>query len=263
MSDKPTQPPLNISAHTNHTEEEDLWDLEGIEDASGEMPPQQREEVAPAPTPPPRKKTPRKKESSNDPPPSQKKDNRLSILEKITLAGLCTLFLGLAVFSYVWLYKKNQTVDPFTVELPFQGKYITISEFSSYWQASHKSYEVKTGAQVIPSAQLTLKSDNAQSGALRIYFRNRDNETIGDPVTLTVKSGAFINQHSSNITISDDGLSAEITSSDGFHQEGDFSAYVLDPKLAWSIQIFEAASADAKWNEFKAIAAPKIKPFRK
>jgi len=248
-----------LSQSTTHskndpTEQEvDIWD--GLEDdeITFEEPEQQTQ------TPENTTHAPTTEKKSQD---SAKKGRQLQLIEKIALSALALLFVGLAASSYIWLYKKNDTTNPFAVTLPLQGQFVTINAFSTYWKSATKHDKTKPGAEVIPSVKFTLNKTN-NSGALRFYFRNLKNETVGDPITLTIKNGAIQNPGEPNISISDDGLTATITSSDGFHQEGDFSAYVLDKHLAWSIQIFEADSADAKWEDFKEIASPKIEPLRK
>lgn len=186
----------------------------------------------------------------------------LSGIEKIALPLVIVSLLALAIYSYVWLYGKNLTEEDTAVKLPIKGEHAAISGFSTYWTTATKTTDIKIGAKVLPSASITLDSGSSSTGALRIYFRNVENVRIGDTITLPFKNGKFTTSEKSNISIKDDGASVEITSSDGFHQEGDFSAYVLDEKLAWKVFVLEAGSANARGKEFKEIINTKVEPKR-
>ncbi len=170
----------------------------------------------------------------------------LSLLEKATLTILATALLGLAIYSYTWLYKKNLTSEEAALSLPIKGDYITISDFSTYWaDGTGKSTEI------LPVANITLDQEANSSGALRVYFRNTENNIMGDPTTLSISKGKFIDTRAHNITVKDDGYTVEVISSDGFDQEADFSAYVLDKHMAWSVSVFEADQASASGREFE------------
>ena len=140
---------------------------------------------------------------------------------------------------------------------------MTIRGFSTYWKAASGDEIIKMGAQILPAANITLESGASSSGALRIFFYNTQNERIGDPVTLPFKNGKFLGENKPNIAITDDGATVEVISSDGFHQEGDFSAYVLDKKLAWQIHVYEADSPSASGDDFTEIINTKIDPQRR
>ena len=170
----------------------------------------------------------------------------LSLIEKATLAVLAAALLGLAIYSYTWLYKKNLTAEEAKLELPVQGDFITISNFSTHWTEG-----TGNSTKILPVASITLDPEANATGALRIYFRNAESNIIGDPITLAVSNSKFVVTQSHNIKISDDGATAEIISSDGFNQEGDFSAYVLDKNMAWKAFVFEADRASAPGREFE------------
>lgn len=188
---------------------------------------------------------------------------KLSLTEKVSLAVVAAALLGLAVYGYVWLYQKNLTEEDSKLQLPVKGEHVTINAFSTYWKAVSGSEVTKMGAKVLPSASITLNSSASSSGALRIFFYNTQNERIGDPVTLPISNGKFVSQNKSNLTITDDGATIEVISSDGFHQEGDFSAYVLDTKLAWQVHVSEANSSTASGDDFKEIINTKVEPQRR
>jgi len=207
-------------------------------------------------------------EESTEEPESQQNTNapkkdKLSLIEKVSLTLVAASLLGLAVYGYIWLYKKNLTEENNNVQLPVKGEHMTINAFSTYWKAASGDEVTKMGAKVLPSASITLNSDASPSGALRIFFYNTQNERIGDPVTLPISNGKFTSENKSNITITDDGATIEVVSSDGFHQEGDFSAYVLDQKLAWQVHVSEADTPTASGDDFKEIIKTKVEPKRK
>jgi len=226
---------------------------------------------APAPTSPPSNNrseeledsTPDTQEASKEATTATLGKATLSALEKLALALVGISLLGLAIYSYIWLYGKNQNDDGQTVNLPIKGDYITVSAFSTYWTTANQSSDIKMGAAVLPSASITIDSGSNASGALRIYFRNVDDNRIGDPITLSIKDGKFAPSHKSNITVGNLGSTVEVTSSDGFHQEGDFRAYVLDTKLAWKIFVLEAKNTSASGSDFKEIISTKVEPNRK
>lgn len=184
----------------------------------------------------------------------------LSLIEKATLAVLAAALLGLAIYSYTWLYKKNLTAEEAKLELPVQGDYITISNFSTHWTEGSGN-----STKILPVASITLDPDANAAGALRIYFRDAESNIIGDPITLAVSNSKFVVAQSHSIKISDDGATAEVISSDGFNQESDFSAYVLDKNMAWKAFVFEANRADAPGREFEKheIISVKIDAKRK
>lgn len=185
----------------------------------------------------------------------------LSIVEKASLGVVALCLLGLAVYGYIWLYNKNQTEQTSKLTFPVTGDHVSIADFSTYWTTAKSSHEIKIGAAVLPAAQITL-DDSTTSGALRLYFRNVENVIVGDPITLTIRDGVFSDTAKSNITVSDNGRTATIVASDGFHQEGDYSAYVLDKTLAWKVFVFEAGDANASGSAFQEIIETKVDPRR-
>lgn len=296
-SDKST--PHKAHDINNHIEEEDLWDLgdewnstEQIDDAppiqtEPEPPIKNPEEIENEPdtasiptlpnedefepddeTPPlisqpdleeskdssAKEPSPDSKDSETKPPttaPALKK-NPLSGLEKTALSFIAILLLGLAIWGYIFLLQKNTAAsDEATLSLPAKGEYAVISKFSTIWITPKNSSGVKLGVTVVPSATITL-GEGSSSGALRVYFWNAQKTSIGDPITISFSDGKFSN---GSETI-------EVSASDGFHMEGDFHAYQMDPNLAWKAQILEAASNTARGSDFKELFTTKVEPKR-
>ncbi|BDS08091.1 hypothetical protein NT6N_31310 [Oceaniferula spumae] len=178
----------------------------------------------------------------------------LSSIEKISLSAFVVVFLGLAIWGYMFLHERNNLGKPeTTLNFPVKGKHTTVSDFHTFWQSPEDAQGIKLGAKVIPGASITLDDDSNGSGALRIYFLNAEKNTAGDTVTISFSDGKFSNGKKT----------IEVLATDGFHQEGDFSAYVLDHTLAWRIRVLEADSANASGDDFSEIIDTVIEPVRR
>ncbi|NWK54327.1 hypothetical protein HW115_01800 [Verrucomicrobiaceae bacterium N1E253] len=191
------------------------------------------------------------------------KGNKLNPLEKVSLSLVAAAFLGAAIWAYLWLYDQNIIEDEGAIQLPLQGEFISISDFSTHWVSASQFKEIKMGAKVLPAASMTLDDASPSSGALRIYFRNVNGDYIGDSITLTVRDGQFTNSNQPNTRFDNDHRTATVIASDGFHQEGDFNAYVLDEQMAWKIQVLEAKTSAAAGKDFEEIIHTKVGRQRK
>ncbi|MBK1854176.1 hypothetical protein JO972_04365 [Verrucomicrobiaceae bacterium 5K15] len=178
----------------------------------------------------------------------------LNAVEKVALSAVAISLLGLAIWGYIFLHQRNSIGrEGASLELPIKGQHTTISNFQTYWQTPDNNAGVKLGAKVIPFASITLADDASGSGAFRIYFSDADDNSIGDTITLEFSGGKFANGQKTT----------EISATDGFHEEGDFNAYVLDRHMAWEIQVLEAADASASSSEFTEILKTTVEPIRK
>ena len=174
----------------------------------------------------------------------------LNSTEKITLAAMAALFLGLAVWGYVWLRGKNEDANTkAALELPVTGKHATITEFGTFWKPAGKAPGIKLGAVVVPAASITLGKES-ESGALRIFFRNAAGESIGDTITIRFTSGKFENGKES----------IEVSASDGFHLKGDFHAYQMDESLAWKVHVLEADSDSGAGSSYQKLLETQVEP---
>lgn len=275
---EPVTPPTTIADARRSTEENEPGTMPGTmpatmpgtieETANAPVPassnPEESTQLEETSTETPEPEAPTLDQSASLTDPETSPKSGLSVIEKVTLSLVALSLLGLAIYSYIWLYEKNITTDEATVELPVTGEHTTISAFSTYWKTAGQNAEVKRGAHVLPAASITLDANsNSSDAALRIYFRNDKKNRVGDTITLAIKNGIFTPNTHPNIIIKDDGLTAEITSSDGFHQEGDFSAYTLDTSLAWTIFVLEAHSPSASGEAFKKVIKTTVRPKRK
>lgn len=168
----------------------------------------------------------------------------LSSAEKITLGSLAVILIGLAIWGCIWLRGKNKIANTReTVELPVEGKHATITELTTFWISPEKGPGVNLNAIVVPAVTITLDEETSRSGALRLFFRNADKISIGDPITLPFQNGQFSNGSNT----------IEVSASDGFHQEGQFHAYQVDGGVPWRVHILESSSVTARGSEFKEL----------
>lgn len=170
--------------------------------------------------------------------------------EKIALTILALVFLTLAVWGTIWLQQKNQLANEFAAfKLPARGKHATISHCKSYWKKVGDIAGVKRGTIAVPAASITLDSLSS-SGALRIYFRDANMNTVGDPITVGFKDGLFANGNNS----------VEISASDGFHNRVDFDTYQLGTMGAWRLEVLEASGEMETRANFSTLFTTRISP---
>lgn len=174
----------------------------------------------------------------------------LSRAEKTALMVIALAFLALAVWGTSWLEKKNQIArGSVAFKLPVRGKYAIIAHCTSYWKTVGNITGVKMGADVVPATTITL-DDRSSSGALRIYFRDTDMNTVGDPVTVGFQRGLFSNGKNS----------IEISASDGFHNRVDFDTYQLGTEGAWHLEVLEANTDMAPRANFSMLFSTRMSP---
>lgn len=178
----------------------------------------------------------------------------LNKAEKTALGALAALLVGLAIWGIVWLGQKNAIANAReSVELPVEGEYATITGLSTAWVTPTKEAGVHLDAVVVPSASITLDPDKTDTGALRLFFKNADGVSVGDPITLPFKGGEFANGSST----------IEVSASDGFHEEGQFFGYQTEDAKPWRILILEAPSAASPGSEFTEIIDAPVGAKRK
>ncbi len=178
----------------------------------------------------------------------------LNKTEKIALAAVAAVMIGLLVWGCIWLSGKNKIANTReTVDLPVAGKHATVSGLSTFWITPKSGPGVNLNAVVVPSVTITLDEEASGSGALRLYFQNADKNSIGDPITLSFESGKFPN----------DSNTIEVSASDGFHQEGQFHAYQVDDATPWRVLILEAPSVDSAGSEFENLVNAPVEAKRK
>ena len=180
--------------------------------------------------------------------------SNLNGIEKIALSVVAVLFLGIAIWGYAFLKKQNNLgIKDKALNFPIEGKHSTISDLKTFWLGAEGRSGVKLGALVIPATTITLADDCNTSGTLRVYFYNSDQDSVGDPITVNFNSGQFENGEKS----------IELSASDGFHQEGDYNSYGVDPDLSWRVHVLEASSDDVSSSGFEKLLETSVKPIKK
>lgn len=231
----------------------DQWDLdEDPQNAPGEAPakltPQPataRPQAAAAPV-------------ANSPLPSQHPSApRFSRAEKLSLA----IFVALLLVAAVWMLRMladNVPVSTATaVRFPVAGSLTTLTNVESFWRrpvtTGPSPDRFRLGARLLPVARITLDPSSA-SGALRIFFRNPAGESVGDPTTLAFANGRF---SATGTPV------ADITATDGFHEDGMHAAYLAGQSAPWMLDLREAASTNAPADEFTPLLQLPISPERR
>ena len=159
---------------------------------------------------------------------------QISTLEKISLLAVLVILIGAASWGISTFYKnapEGKLID-FTEDFPVEGAHAGIAEIETYWRKPVRTGEnadhgVQLNAAIIPCARIVLHGSG--SASLGISFRNGE-QLIGDPHSLEVKGGKFVQTGSPEIII---------TSTAGFENLSEINAYTnadIDP---WSVLIVE------------------------
>ncbi|MFK7909638.1 MAG: hypothetical protein AB8F34_03460 [Akkermansiaceae bacterium] len=165
----------------------------------------------------------------------------LNKTEKITLSALALVLIGCIIWGCIWLGGKNEIANAReAVELPVAGKFATISNLTTIWVNAKEETGINLNAVVVPSVSITLDPDKTGNGALRLYFQNADETSIGDTITLPFEKGQFSNGSNT----------IEVSASDGFHEEGQYYAYQAEDAIPWRVLILEAPSESSPGSEF-------------
>lgn len=169
----------------------------------------------------------------------------LSKVEKIGLAFLGFLLLAGGIAIYSNTVSRLPTGDDRVKanDFPIRGKYATVDSAVSYWRTPAASDAVRRGTQLIP--EVILKTSGGP-GAIRVFFRNADNQVVGDPVTRRAQAGAEI----------------RIAATAGFDDVGMHAAYRTDKTHPWTIEVHEAPTEDSSGPEFLKFFEMNISPDR-
>ena len=182
---------------------------------------------------------------------SQLAQPALTRIEKAALSFIAITLLGFAIWGGFSLKQKNfHTGTANSPDLPVSGQYATITGFTSHWEKVNDATGVKFGVVVVPTASITL-GKNSSSGALRVYFRNADNEHMGDPVTMDFRDGKFA---SGAATI-------HIKASDGYSNMMQFHSYQLEHHEPWTIEVLEAETRNTTSSGFRSLIRTPLSPF--
>lgn len=160
-------------------------------------------------------------------------------LSKGSLISAGILVLCLITLWALFLTQRATTIHRSEyAKLPVSGQYHTLSKVSTFWKTPKlkgpNSDKVRRGTLLIPAC--TIETEKAPA-AIRVEFKDNDNQTIGDRITRNIKPGEPIT----------------ITATAGFNELHDFNFYRLNPKKAWTAILSEAPSESSPDTEFKTL----------
>lgn len=159
----------------------------------------------------------------------------LSNLEKVLLLGL-VLILGVTGVVLVKMAKDRlPTHDPASIRprFPVKGEHATVKDMTTFWREPIAGRDNVRTAKLIPVVKLDLEGSG---GAIRIFFLNEKAEIVGDPITRKVEGGTL-----------------EISSTAGFADPAEHSAYRTGEMEPWLLEVREAPSVDSPGDDFKPL----------
>ncbi|MEI6675336.1 MAG: hypothetical protein WCO57_09180 [Verrucomicrobiota bacterium] len=161
-------------------------------------------------------------------------------LSKMEMLGLTALALVLLLGGF-WVYQNSlsrlhtQATQTRKITFPVQGRLITVTKVVTYWRAPiNKKGQVETvrrGVVLIPVTELTLRGGPA---AIRVLVHNDSGVAVGDPITRQV----------------DGETTLTLAATDGFEDISMHAVYLTAQSKPWTLQLFEAASANAPKQDF-------------
>jgi hypothetical protein len=170
---------------------------------------------------------------------------KLTAVEKGGLVFLVALLLLAAVAFVIASWKRlpaNPTLAEAT-DFPVKGKIVTVNQVATFWRVPTEQDHVRRETKMIPV--ITLEVEGGPAG-LRVFFRNAQNEVVGDSVTRTAQSGTL-----------------EFAATSGFEADGMHAAYRTGEGKPWKVEVFEAPSADSPRQEFHKLFETPISPDRR
>lgn len=256
--------PFQSDPHRSSAGDMGDLDVTGWEDASAT----ETREPAPKtpvvrPTPPEAVEIPSPVEPERPPAPSQPKEpeaasapssqpdkpasprTKFTAVEKGGLALLGALLL-LAPVAFVIASWKRLPANPTLAEatdFPVKGNLVTVKQVATFWRVPTEKDHVRRETKMIPV--ITLEVEGGPAG-LRVFFRNAQNEVVGDSVTRTAQSGTV-----------------EFAATSGFEADGMHAAYRMGESKPWKVEVFEAPSADSPRQEFHKLFETPISPDRR
>lgn len=170
---------------------------------------------------------------------------KLTVVEKGGLVLLAVLLLLSAVAFVIASWKRlpaNPTLAKAT-DFPVKGNIVTVKQVATFWRVPTEQDHVRRETKMIPV--VTLEVEGGAAG-LRVFFRNAQNEVVGDSVTRTAQSGTL-----------------EFAATAGFEADGMHAAYRTGESKPWKVEVFEAPSADSPRQEFHKLFETPISPDRR
>lgn len=180
--------------------------------------------------------------------------------EKIALGLLAAVLIGGSIWGVVtFVATLPETRPEHKIEFPVTGTSVTIGAADTYWRKPDRTKDtgVRLDTRLLPAAVITL-AESSGDGTLRFFFRDQDNDIMGDANTQVVSAGKFDGNGTNSI---------EIYSTAGFLDPGDHAAYTTGQIDTWFLEIREGPAPEAgrsiPGSEFKVIATVPISFNRK
>ena len=170
------------------------------------------------------------------------------------LSALGLTIVGVAIIALCLFFENINTSTKSAVDFPVRGESVVISKIETYWRKVDREEDIgiQLNINFIPAAQVTLKSSD--TGSLRFFFENPKGDIVGDSVTRRFSGGVF------NDTGKD---TANIHSTGGFADLGDYNDYLTEQVHFWNLVIKEGAGAQPEGKDFKEIVRMRISPKRR
>ncbi|MCA9797079.1 MAG: hypothetical protein KC910_34955, partial [Candidatus Eremiobacteraeota bacterium] len=164
---------------------------------------------------------------------------QLSLLEKISISALIVILLGAGIYiASNSINKIPGTKAADELALPIKGKNMTIENVKTYWvektSADGTVLRDDEETNIVPVIQL---HSSGKPATVRVFFRNEENDAVGDTITTTLTPGKAV----------------DIAGSEGFHEFGKFAAYRAVTTEPWSVEVYEGPNERANLEEFKKI----------
>jgi hypothetical protein len=178
----------------------------------------------------------------------------LSGRERIALGVFAAIGLAVAIWWIVGQFSGLSTTrlgddDP---PLPAEGEYATVKSAVTGWRAPVREGPDADVARrdVLFIPFVTVELEEGSEGVLRAIFRNDLNEFVGDSVNRRFRNGKFERTGEAG---------AEFPATSGFEDQADLSGYRFTEDR-WTVEIYEAPSADAPGSELNLLFEMPIHP---
>lgn len=165
---------------------------------------------------------------------------KLSRLEKIGLGVLLgVLAIGSILVLTHWFSRlPSESAKVESSDFPIKGEKVTATSVETYWRApvaeGPDADRFRRGTELLPVANLSFKGGPA---AVRIFFRNGENQIVGDPITRAVSGDT----------------SLKIAATAGFDDVGMHAAYRTGESRMWTLQVFEAPGVESPGSDFEPL----------
>ena len=174
----------------------------------------------------------------------------VSKMERIGLIAFVVLLVAGSIFFLTYSLNKLPEEQKYLTpgDLPIKGQRIEAVKIESYWRepvtSGPQAETVRRGTILLPVVELGLAGG---PGAVRIFFRNSEGESVGDGVTRAVSGAA----------------TQTIAATAGFEDAGMFAAYRTGDTKPWFIEIHEGPSVNAAGDDFKKLFEIPISTHRR